>query len=275
MWVDKVRTGPLTENGHGITVSLTHAGKNYPDDWSEDGVIYHYPETSRPKGRDASEIAATKNAGQLGLPVFVITHINHSRRKVLLGWVMNWDDRSKQFLILFDHALGTTATHTITTGAKQHTLVEREEHYYTAPGTDVIHENDPFILTQPEQGKQRLRSERAHQQRFKFAVFQRYSPACGVCGITIMALLQAAHIVPKEQHGSDDPRNGLVLCANHHLAFDTHLFVIHPEHFTLCYHPSGPTAAQLQIVHPDLHHLPRLPHKEALQWRYHRWKERH
>ncbi len=52
IWVDKARTGKLAENGNGVTVSLTHSGKSYPDDWSEDGVIYHYPDTHRPPGRD-------------------------------------------------------------------------------------------------------------------------------------------------------------------------------------------------------------------------------
>ena len=38
IWVDKARTGELTDDGHGITVSLTHSGKSYPDDFSDDFV---------------------------------------------------------------------------------------------------------------------------------------------------------------------------------------------------------------------------------------------
>lgn len=43
-----------------MAVSLTYSGKSYPDDLSEDGVIYHHPDTNRPKGRDLSEIEAIK-----------------------------------------------------------------------------------------------------------------------------------------------------------------------------------------------------------------------
>ena len=37
---------------------------------------------------------------------------------------------------------------------------------------------------------------------------------------------QAVHIVPKNQNGTDDPRNGLTLCRAHHWAFDTGLFTL-------------------------------------------------
>jgi hypothetical protein len=73
VWVDKARTGSLTEDATGVTVGLLHTGSSYADDLSDDGVIYHYPNTNRPRGRDLAEIEATKAAGRLGLPVFVIT----------------------------------------------------------------------------------------------------------------------------------------------------------------------------------------------------------
>src|SRR5215831_16289874 len=72
IWVDKGLTGPIAGNDGGITVGILHTGRHYPDDLSEDGVIYHYPNTKRGGTRDGSEIEATKNAGRSDLPVFVI-----------------------------------------------------------------------------------------------------------------------------------------------------------------------------------------------------------
>jgi len=72
IWVDKAKTGPLAADGSGVTVSLLHTGRHYPDDVSDDGLIYHYPRTSRPPARDAAEVEATKNAARLALPIFVI-----------------------------------------------------------------------------------------------------------------------------------------------------------------------------------------------------------
>src|ERR671912_319112 len=58
IWVDKARTGSLTRSGAGAAVSILHTGKHYPDDLSDEGVIYHYPTTARPPGRDAAEVQA-------------------------------------------------------------------------------------------------------------------------------------------------------------------------------------------------------------------------
>src|SRR6516164_4344217 len=64
IWVDKKTTGALATGGHGVTVSILHTGRHYPDDLSVDGLIYHYPTTQRPPGRDAAEIQATTCLGQ-------------------------------------------------------------------------------------------------------------------------------------------------------------------------------------------------------------------
>jgi hypothetical protein len=68
VWYDKKTTGPLTMDGQGVTVGIMHTGRQYPDDLSDDGLIYHYPTTDR-TGRDAAEIQATKNAAALSLPI--------------------------------------------------------------------------------------------------------------------------------------------------------------------------------------------------------------
>jgi hypothetical protein len=252
IWVDKRRTSTLTQDGQGVTVSLTHSGKSYPDDWSEDGVIYHYPNTHRPPGRDTSEIEATKNAGRFGVPVFVITHTSRSKRDVFIGWVTGWDDESKQFLVLFDNTFQLSST-------KARQILEENS------------KENPFVLYQKERGTKHTVIGRTGQQSFKFQVLKRYGPKCAVCEIEVLALLQAAHLVPREHHGSYDPRNGLVLCANHHLAFDTNLFSINPKTLELCYRTSGPEARSLQISAKDLQHLKNLPHVDALTWRYNYW----
>ena len=74
VWVDKTRTGSVSGDGSGATVGLLRTGSSYPDDLSADGVLCHYPKKNRPPGRDKSEINATRAAGALGLPVFIITY---------------------------------------------------------------------------------------------------------------------------------------------------------------------------------------------------------
>jgi hypothetical protein len=39
IWVDKVRTAPLSSDGQGVTVSIPHTGRHYPDDLSDGKII--------------------------------------------------------------------------------------------------------------------------------------------------------------------------------------------------------------------------------------------
>ncbi|MGJ9507539.1 HNH endonuclease [Actinotignum sp. GS-2025f] len=43
---------------------------------------------------------------------------------------------------------------------------------------------------------------------------------CEVCGMSRPEILEAAHIIPKHLDSSDSSDNGLLLCRNHHRAFD-------------------------------------------------------
>lgn len=102
IWVDKSHTASSELGTEGVTVSVLHTGRHYADDLSEDGVIYHYPKTSRPPARDQAEIQATKNAMNHRIPIFVVLPgSTQSRRSLKLGWVCDFDDSSRQFLILF------------------------------------------------------------------------------------------------------------------------------------------------------------------------------
>jgi hypothetical protein len=103
IWIDKVRTASPEIGSEGATVAILHTGRHYNDDLSDDGVIYHYPVTSRGAKRDAGEVQATKNAMSYQLPIFVILpgKLSEKNRSLKLGWVCDFDDENQQFLILF------------------------------------------------------------------------------------------------------------------------------------------------------------------------------
>ena len=66
---------------------------------------------------------------------------------------------------------------------------------------------------------------------FRHHVLKAYGNQCCLCSDSLMDLFgthetEAAHIVPKRLHGSDDVRNGLALCRKHHWAYDRGLFGI-------------------------------------------------
>ncbi len=248
IWIDKSRTSNISEEG--ITVGLLHTGKHYADDMTEEGVLYHYPGTKRP-GQDRSDIVATKNAGELQVPVFVIAHSksNGSKRDVRLAWIEDWDDQSNLFLVTFG------------TSPPPHVPNEQNNKH------DDLGD---FYLTQKDirqKSKTKIRNSN-QQQRFKMQLLKRYGPYCAVCGIGFSEMLIGAHLHPVERDGSYDPRNGLILCANHHIAFDKGLFSIDPSGLAIQVKKNDTTLDELQIRYFDLSHLPVQPEPIALEYRW-------
>jgi putative restriction endonuclease len=242
IWVDKSNTADLSSNGHGITVSILHTGRHYPDDLSEDGVVYHYPTTRRPPARDATEIQATKNAAELGLPIFVLLpgKASIAKRSIRLGWVVDFDDEARQFLILFG---------------------EHRPSYNPAPDAE-----SPFELIGGAVPRTATTKVRPGQQRFRFQVLAQYGCKCAVCSITHSSLMKAAHIRGKAHKGSDDWRNGIPLCSTHHDAFDAHLFLVHADTLAVEMAP-GVSRASIGLTETVLAPLRCRPHPQALGWR--------
>jgi hypothetical protein len=234
---------------NGIAVSFLHTGRSYADDLTEDGVIYHYPKTQRP-GHDKFEIAAAKTAYRSGLPVFVIGPGSISAKRIVYrGFVERFDDQLGALLITFT----------------------QDE---LPPPPPEGEDENPFTLTdEASKRTYSLRQNRPNQGRFAMKVFQRYGSACAVCGLDVYGLVQAAHLRAKKRSGSDDERNALPLCANHHLAFDRLLWAIEPGTLKLASRYGGPDLALLGITKPDLTHLKRTPHDAAIVDTWQEWKK--
>jgi putative restriction endonuclease len=227
----------------GVAVSVSHSGKHYDDDVDKDGIIYHYPTTNRHPSHDAGEVASVKKAGELQIPLFVILRKGEFR-EVRRAWVSDFDDVNRLFLIEF--------------GLKQPQFVQ-------------IEIDKPFeaksrrILT----FDQIVRVER--NPRFKFEVIKRHGGECAVTGLNVVEMLDGAHVVPVASGGSDDPRNGLLLSASHHRAFDKHLWCINPKTLEIEASPKGPSLKAMKFERGSVGHLVEsrsLPHREALEIRY-------
>jgi hypothetical protein len=179
----------------------------------------------------------------LKLPVFVILpgRTAVTKRSLKLGWVVDFDDEARLFLILFSEAAPPS---------------------YTAP----VESHSPFNLHTDKRSKSRMVLTRDTQQRFKFQLIKRYGLKCAVCDIRHPTLIKAAHICPKADRGSDDWRNGLPLCANHHDAFDGFLFGIEPGSQSIRPKP-GLDPLQIGLLANRLAPLRNNPHDEAIAWR--------
>lgn len=246
IFVPREETKTLT-TPDGIAVSLLNTGRHYTDEITDTGAIYHYPTTNRAPAQDQSEIDAAKAAYRAGLPVFVITPGNKSTtRTVHRGYIEDLDDANRVMLVTFtDGELPQPPA----AGA-----VEAVEELPLPFNTTADDDEVPTFST---------RRNRPNQVRFAFDVFKRYGTGCAVCVVDVAGLVQAAHLVAKSKKGSDDARNGLPLCANHHVAFDRGYWCVDPD-LKLHAQADGPALEELAIIRPDLSHLARLPHANAL-----------
>lgn len=249
IWVDKNRTATLASEG--VAVGVLHTGRHYADDLDISGVVYHYPQTRRPASRDMNEIQAVKNAAALQLPVSVISESGPGgrHRVVRRGWVVAHDDQAQVFLIEFS---------------------AQPQPVPTVPQVQQA----PFA-TQAVRGRSRVEAERLERDpKFKFQVLRRYRGRCALSGVAVAEMLDAAHIIPVEADGPDDERNGLLLTAGLHRAFDAGLWAIDPETLLVVTRPQGPTAAAMGIAVESIEHLELRPHTQALEWRFRRWQKR-
>jgi putative restriction endonuclease len=246
IWVDKERTSKISNDDSGIIISVFYKGTTSRDDLPEASILHPYPVTNRRGGQDDKEISATKNAKRFNIPVFVITRskINPMRREVKKGFVRDWDDLNKTFLI----ECGKIPE-------------------YTKNGS--FSEEIPFSLNQKR--KRSLTSKNEMNPRFAFDVFKRYGRCCAVCTMNVEGVVTAAHIKPVSEQGSDDPRNGIPLCRNHHAAFDKCYFTIHPRSYQIVTREHGPSKEELEIHDEDISKLKAFPGRMALQWHHKRF----
>lgn len=220
----------------GIAVSVVDTGTVYTDAFDEKGGEYHFPTTRRGR-RDDGEITSIKNARAAHLPLFVVmSGPTSGTRTVKRGWVTDWDDARRVFYIAFDEPK-----------AEQPPSLE-----------------EPFRLKgSATKARDATVQMRPGQSRFRFDVFRRYGAKCAACDLAVEALLEAAHILGVSDGGSDDPRNGLALCRNHHRAFDALLLAVDPATLAFCTRADGPSLSALGVLNERIAcNAP--PHVDAL-----------
>ena len=239
IWVDLDQTRDIAENG--VAVAVKHSRQHYDDQLDDRGLVYDYPKTLH-TGRDKNEVQAVKNAMTLGLPMFVV--IDHGElREVRRSWVSGYDDASSQFLFVFSDQ----------------------------PSAMKVTLDQPFEVHEPKRRNPDLILRLERNPQFRFEVFRRFQGRCAVSDLGVTKMLEAAHVVPVAKGGADDPRNGLLLSASHHRAFDRQLWSINPATLAIETKPGGPSLEKMKFTRTSVTHLAEsgsLPHRDALEVNY-------
>lgn len=97
---------------------------------------------------------------------------------------------------------------------------------------------EPFEKYAPDDEKRH--SEQSVQRQIRDKAFRRairriYDDRCVLCRSRVItkndeSLIDGAHIIPWQDNGTDDPRNGLALCKSHHWMYDSYLLTVRPDY---------------------------------------------
>tara|TARA_Y100001935_G_scaffold184304_1_gene152897 strand:- start:943 stop:1836 length:894 start_codon:yes stop_codon:yes gene_type:complete len=71
---------------------------------------------------------------------------------------------------------------------------------------------------------------RLQQQSFRVKIMKAYNESCAFCKLKHPNLLDAAHIVPDSENGTNEVQNGIALCKIHHAAFDQLIVGVDPDY---------------------------------------------
>ncbi len=102
--------------------------------------------------------------------------------------------------------------------------LKRMSEYSPEPASDEA----VFVAPQGPTERQQLTRVRTVQRFFRDTVLASYDGTCAMCGICIIELLTASHIIPWGTNVGRrvDPTNGIALCSLHDRAFDRGLVTI-------------------------------------------------
>lgn len=238
-------SGPFIQGlGERVAKTLLSTGTMYNDQTYGDYLVYDFPDTKN-KQSDENEIYSMRNTMNYGLPLFVVfgSKRDGENRRIMVGLVTDIDEASKTFLVKLYKNFPDNISET----------------------KDLISKKqlEPFRLYEKNKKTVIQKSTaRPNQGKFHFQVIKLYGQECAVCGINHKTVIEAAHILPKANNGSDHPGNGIPLCANHHKLFDNHRFTIDINMQVLV--SNGRPLEELQIKYQDIKRLRYSPRREAL-----------
>jgi hypothetical protein len=133
---------------------------------------------------------------------------------------------------------------------------------------NIVHiiRNTPSIL---DSERNKILTEvlaRPQQAKFRKQVLKKYNSTCLITGEQLSPVLQACHIIPVKDKGSDDISNSLCLRADIHILFDLGHIRIKPEGYL-----KFSEAVKQSVSYFNLPHTIQIPDfvsSDAIHWRW-------
>ncbi|WP_336360308.1 HNH endonuclease [Haladaptatus sp. ZSTT2] len=111
-------------------------------------------------------------------------------------------------------------------GSTVHEIPEPTEEEIQTEKSRLANALDSEATIVEDKTRYTIQKRKARDAAFRRLVTEAYDNTCAVCGSRRESPeggfeVEAAHIYPKSEGGSEDPRNGIALCRLHHWAFDS------------------------------------------------------
>jgi hypothetical protein len=225
----------------------------------------------RSGGLDISDNRALMRCADDHMPLAVVQQVTDKTKgstyKVLgLGIISGFDARHDVFIV---ESADLSALTQVSAA-----IEDEKQRYEVVLYAELTNEFRPFMH---EDRVSYVASLPKRDEAFREVLLTEYDFACAICGMKFklgdLHEAQAAHIVPKNKDGTDDPRNGLTLCRAHHWAFDAGLFTLTTEHTILVSSlAQRAESRKFELLSLDQQpmHLPQreviAPHRAAIEW---------
>ena len=227
----------------------------------------------RSGGLDQSDNRALIKCMEDKIPLGVFKQIKDKRSRkgstyqVLgLGLISQYDSKRDVFVV---ESISLEILKEVTSIVPEEELKYEIELY-----SGITNEFQPFVREEKAlYSINRLKRDSA----FKRIILNEYDFTCALCEMKFrldsLYEVNAAHIVPKNAFGTDDPRNGISLCRTHHWAFDTGLFSVNNDYRVIL----SPALKRAETKKFELVNMKDkkmvlpgnnifLPHQKALAW---------
>jgi putative restriction endonuclease len=178
--------------------------------------------------------------------------------------------------VMYHNGMDEVRTMVIFDGSREFAFLDMSTSRYETIPTSAENTDGEFLVLDeseirellPYDGKEyteKVYKKPYREQNFRKKVLAAYSNECAVCGVKNIKLLRAAHIKDAASGGNEETYNGICLCANHEISFDSGDLLITSIGEILSV-VKDDTITISHISYPD--DESDWPSKELLEWKY-------
>lgn len=227
VWVNTALTKGIVSDNAGVAVSIMHTGKDYSDDFSDQGINYDFPATKRNGSYDQNEIQALKNCYDAKIPLFVISKsANKKLRDVHIGLIENFDNEQNKAYIKFVSLKELDVSEPQLVRDTQAEYLEKFDAAIVGSLTTTSSERQKIILASDKTPKKVLRyiEDYARNPNVVAEALYKAKGICEACHQPAPFIkksngepyLEVHHIKPLSDGGEDSLENVQAICPNCH-----------------------------------------------------------